>query len=230
MVNLLYNYTLDEKVERGNKMLEKLQKNRKVLAFVAVIAVILFTGIGIYSWVGAQIAAPEAGPIEQTPRQNPPNREERPETGTTYHVGQRASAESIVHEGTVEYSGEVVNTYPQTGTVLMQDGAWGGVHEFSYTEVVDIKTESRKFTYDDVEERPSDATIRAVLTTDGELIALRDLNGGGTERVAYDYKIIETSASSGRNTYHQVYDEACEDLPSYIYDFLEEYDRLDMCE
>jgi len=191
-------------------MLEKIKKNQRIIILGVIACAVALSAITMIIWGGPPITD-VGNSYGGTQKEEP----KKIEADTTYHVGDITSVERIVHEGEVKYEGEVINTFLQSGTVLMQDGAWGGIHEFNYKEVVDIKT--------------SEIEIRAVLTTTGELIALRDLNNHQQGKFTNHYKIIDVHDASGANTYHQIYDQPCDALPAYIYDFLGDNGRLDVC-
>jgi uncharacterized protein Veg len=145
-----------------------------------------------------------------------------------FSIGQEIEAVAFQHEGRRTYKGNIIKTYPETGTVLV-DTSRGNVaiYEFSYTDVVDIQAKAHTFQFDGPPEvEQVDMTIRAVWTRDGKLWALRALNH--KERVAPRYKIID-EVSKTRSTFYDITEKKCKELPHYVYDLLVEWKEQHKC-
>jgi len=209
---------------------------RRFFSLVLILAVMAAAGVGVAMWKTRQTrVAREQEQAAEAVRKQEAEREaekKKKEIKTKYKIGDEVDASVIIRQGDLIYHGKVVDTYPEVRTVLMEDGNWGGVHEFSYTEVVDIETDSWTYEYGEIESGPVSLRIRAVLTKSGDLIGLRDLENDQQGEFAYTYTIVEPNKAGGvrqENFYHPVYDEACLSIPKYIYEFLVEHGYDNLC-
>jgi len=151
---------------------------------------------------------------------------------TPYEVGMAVQATAFANQQEIQYVGKVINSYAEAGTVLLvrgnrDDGIW----EFSYRYVLDIHASLRDDGYDETNKKyktaKTDETIRAVMTTENELIFLRQLNEQRTNKK--NYKIIDI-VKKPETVFHHIDDTRCVKLPRYVYDFLIEQNKIYMCE
>jgi len=164
---------------------------------------------------------------KQDDRVNSETQQER--VTSRFRVGKQVEAHVLHHEAKVIYKGKIIQTYAESGTVLARTSRGGplAISEFSYTDVVDIHAKTYIFLSDDTPEKKHvDLHVRAVLTNEGELIALKELTHN--KPIGPKYKIVE-QVSKQKNKRYDIDELRCKQLPSYIYDLLIEWKQANRC-
>jgi len=223
-------------------MLELFKKYQKTAIIVGTIVILLVIGVLVYLTQRPQATngTADANTSESATRehqnetqQGDPNQEEK--INRTFNIGEEIQAGIPTTRAQLTYHGTITDTYPETGTVLMAFGNWHAVVQFSYTDVIDIKTKGWSTSGDDETAEAAninreELTIRAVKTRDGRIIVLRNL-GAGNLQVDNAYKIIDLPAAETNDTFDSqwLYMSACSDFSQRVLDFLAEHNKSDAC-